>query len=117
MQFITSGCLGDLWSKNVILILACDDKVFNKRGVHSFLRMLKHTVVEQPNVDNWGAVAVGYWHFNGTSMALKRHFNSFSTALQQQKEKMKEISRFFYSYWSREFMSPVCEITVIDNSV
>ena len=94
-KFITSGCRGDLWSKNIFLILDCDDTIIKKRGFRFctlwslFLRPLKHTILEEPTVENGGvikgrsvAVAVGCWllalqrHINGTSTALQRHFNS-----------------------------------------
>ena len=29
----TSGCHGDLWSKNIYLILACDDTIVKKGGI------------------------------------------------------------------------------------
>ena len=57
MKFITSGCRGDLWSKNVFLIWACDDTI-KKKGCpfctlgFFFPRLLKHAVVDQPTVDN-----------------------------------------------------------------
>ena len=60
-------------------------------GVHFFpLRLLKRTALDQPTVDNGGvskrrsvAVAVGCWHFDGTSMALQQHFKGTLTALQR----------------------------------
>ena len=61
---------------------------FCLRGVHFFLRLLKHTVLHQPTVDTGGdegmllwLLAVGCWHFNDTSMALQWHFNGTLTAL------------------------------------
>ena len=75
----TSGCRGDFWSKNVFLILACDDTISK---LHYFPRLLKRAVLDQPFVDMDGvsrgrfvAVAVGCLHFNGTSTALQRHYN------------------------------------------
>ena len=84
---------GDLWSKNVVLILALND---TKRGEGGpfykgslVLRLLKRTVLDQPTVDNGGvsrersvAAAVGCWHFNSSSIALQPHFNCTSTTLQ-----------------------------------
>ena len=76
----TSGCCGDLWSKNIFLILVCDDIIFQKKGglfLHLgvlFPRSLKCAVLDHPTVDNGVvsrgrsvALAVGCWHFNGTS--------------------------------------------------
>ena len=37
----TSGGLGDLWSKNVFLILACDDKILKKGGGPVFFEIVK----------------------------------------------------------------------------
>ena len=96
----TSGCRGDFCSKNVFLILACDHTILRKKGDFClgrfFLRLLKHTDLDQPKMDNGGvsggryvAVAVGcwllalQWHSNSTSRALQRHFNGASKELQQ----------------------------------
>ena len=49
----TSRCRGDLWSKNVFLILACDDTI-KKCGVSFFPRLLKQTVLDQPTLDSGG---------------------------------------------------------------
>ena len=52
----TSECCEDLWSKNIFLILACDDIIFKKRlGLFCtlgslFPRLLKHTVLDKPTV-------------------------------------------------------------------
>ena len=105
MKFITSLCHEDLWSKNAFLILACDDIILayddtvkEKKGIRFctlgslFLGSLKRKVLDQPTVDNGGgsrgrsvAVAVGCWHFDGTSAALQRHYN-------RKKKKKKMLS-------------------------
>ena len=85
----TSGGRGDLWLKNIFLILACDDKIVKKKCESVFSpRSIKYTVLDQPTVDNGGVIrgrsvlwllAVGCWllalpwHFNGTSMAKNTH--------------------------------------------
>ena len=87
----TSRCHGDFWSKNVILVWACDDTILKKKWVRFFCpRLLKCAGLDQPTVDSGGvtrgrsvAVAVGCLHFNGTSTALQLHFHGTSTALPQ----------------------------------
>ena len=119
VKFISSGGRGDFWSKNVFLILACDDTIYKKKGVHFctlgslFPRLLKRTVLDQPPVDNGGvssgrsvAVAVGYWllalqwPFNGTSMALQWHFNITST--KKRKIRKKHCFWCFHPHRLRE---------------
>ena len=85
VESIISGCRGDLWLKNVVLILACGELNF-KRGAGGrfctlgslFPRSLKRLDLDQPTVDNGGfsrgrsvAAAVGCCHFNSTLMALQ----------------------------------------------
>ena len=73
MKLITSGCRGDLRSKNIFLIFPCDDKIIKKKGGDRFftlgshfLRSLLCTDLDQPTVEDGGvsrvrsvAVAVG----------------------------------------------------------
>ena len=61
---------------------------FCEGGGCFFLRLLKHMVLEQPTVDIGGvsrgrsvAMAVGFWHFNGTSIELQLHLNATLTEL------------------------------------
>ena len=42
----TSWCWGDLWLKNVSLILACDDTIFLNKFVRFFSRLLERAVLE-----------------------------------------------------------------------
>ena len=120
----TSGCRGDFCSKNVFLILACDHTILRKKGGFLFgagsvffLRLLKHTDLDQPKMDNGGvsggrsvAVAVGcwllalQWHSNSTSRAVQRRFNVASKELQQHfndRQKKLQQQRFF-------FVWPIC---------
>ena len=79
---------GNFWSKNVFLIFAWDVTIYNKKVcVVFFPRFLKRAVLDQFTVDRRGVsggryvdVDVGCLHFNGTSMALQRHFYGTSTA-------------------------------------
>ena len=76
---------GNFWSKNVLLIFAWDVTIYNKKVyvVFSPQRWLKRAVLDQLTGDRRGVsraryvdVDVGCLHFNGTSTALLRHFNS-----------------------------------------
>ena len=62
--------------------------IFVGRGAVFFLILLKHMVLEQPTVDIGGvsrgrsvAMAVGFWHFSGTSIELQLHLNATLTKL------------------------------------
>ena len=93
----TSGCHGDLWSKKVFLILACDDTILKKRRGYIFLLSLfKRAVLDLlwivgvlAGEDLWlwlldvCTSTAHQRHFNGTSMALPQHFHR--TFMAQQK--------------------------------
>ena len=86
----TSGCCGDLWSKNLFLILACWHN-FHKKGGGSafssrdwilFWTSLLWIVGEVAGQGSSVAMTVGCWplavcclHFNGTSTKLQWHLH------------------------------------------
>ena len=96
----------DLWSKNIFLILACDDTILKKGDFRFYLsRLSKHKVFDQPSVDNGGlnmgrSVAVDFncWlfafqqHFNSTLTPLPRHLICIAMTKKGKKKKKNGIS-------------------------
>ena len=110
----TSGCPGDLWSKNLFLIVACEDTIFKGRPFFVW-KLLKHETLDQPTVDSgrigrgrlWLLAVVFFCilmalqrHFHCPFTALPTHFNGNSTALYW----------CFYPHRSKESVSSICMI-------